>query len=169
MNNKMTFGKYEGKNFEWIFFKDAGYVEWILEHGIDRQDHFGEEQSDYFEELYQRATHLSGTCRRCKERPITRMGLTTSFKNHELLAVGFYCDECEYRGGAATGYYPPAFFVEAYTLEPGEQKMVINEVRRHYIGTDGNLTQKKMEMFFHNDENFSDCTAGFFNRLEVVA
>ena len=35
---------------------------------------------------------------------IPRMGLTTSAKTHDVLAVGFYCDECEYQGGSTTGY-----------------------------------------------------------------
>jgi hypothetical protein len=32
-----------------------------------------------------------------------------------------------------------------------------------------NLTQKKMEDFFHNDANFSDCTPGFFKGKAVAA
>jgi hypothetical protein len=48
--------------------------------------------------------------------------------------------------------------------------MVLNEIKRHYIGR-GNLSQAKMETFFYNDANFSDCTPGFFRanlREEVL-
>ena len=43
------------------------------------------------------------------------------------------------------------------------------EIRRIYIGTDGNLNQAKMEEFFHNDANFFEPTLGFFNREEAAA
>jgi hypothetical protein len=94
------------------------------------------------------------------------MGLTTH-RSGDLGAVGFYCEECEYQGGSRTGYYHPSLLVETYTLEPGEQRMIVNEIRRHYIGNDGNLTQKRMEALFHDDANFSRCTAEFFTREEV--
>jgi len=163
MSNTLSFGKHEGKTFEWLFFKQPGYARWIYKNGIHRQDHFSEEEGDHFRNLYDRASNLGGTCCRCHERPVTRMGLTTSFKHHELLAVGFYCDECEYQGGACTGYYRASFFVEAYTLEPHEQKMVVDEIQRHYICA-GNLTQKRMEEFFGDDDNFTGLISGFFEQ-----
>ena len=151
MSLTMTFGKHEGR----LFFKQPGYAQWIYENGIHRQDHFGEEEGDYFLHLYERATHLAGTCCRCHKRAVTRMGLTTSFKHGELLAVGFFCDECEHLGGASTGYHRPSFFVEAYTLKAWEQNMVQSEIVRHYI-SGGNLTQKKMEEFFADEGNFAE-------------
>jgi hypothetical protein len=96
------------------------------------------------------------------------MGLTTSVKTYDVLAVGFYCDECEYQGASVTGYYPPSFIVEAYTLSAHDQKMVLSEIRRHYMGDTGNLTQSKMEEFFANDANFSVCLPGFFKKVEVI-
>ena len=96
-----------------------------------------------------------------------QMGLTTAFKHNDLAAVGFYCDECEYLGGSRTGYYKPSLFVQAYGLEPWEQRMLTNEIRRHYIG-EGRLTQAKMEPFFHNDANFSEFTPAYFAQAVVV-
>ena len=75
--------------------------------------------------------------------------------------IGFFCDECDYIGGSATGYYTPSFFVEEFTLARGEQKRIVTYIKNRYIGTE-RLTQEKMEEFFHNDANFVDATPGFF-------
>jgi hypothetical protein len=167
MSNKLTFGKYEGKTMEWLFFNKPSYAQYIHKNKIHRQEHaFDEREGDYFAELYRRATHLGGTCCHCKEQPVTRMGLTTHFQSGDIGAVGFYCDECGYLGGSRTGYYAPSFIVEAYTLSPHDQRMVLSEIRRHYIT--GNLTQGKMKAFFSDDANFTDCTPGFFEEMEVI-
>jgi len=169
MSNKLTFGKHEGKTFEWLFLNKPAYARYIYDRGIHRQEHaFEEQEGDYFAELYRRATHLGGRCCHCKERPVVRMGLTTHFQSGAIGAVGYYCDECGYLGGSRTGYYQPSFIVEAYELSAGDQKMILSEIRRHYIPDAGNLTQSKMEAFFHEDANFSDCTPGFFQKGEVV-
>lgn len=165
MNNQVSFGKYEGQTFEWLFFKDPQYVKWMIESGIPHQEHFGEEEGAYFTELHRRASNLAGPCPRCGQ-PIARMGLTTR-RRGELSAVGFYCEDCAFQGGSCTGYHPASFFVEAYTLEKWEQRMVQSEIQRLYIPGE-RLTQKKMEEFFRNDAHFSDCTPGFF-REEVTA
>lgn len=166
MSSKLTFGKFEGKTYEWVFFNAPGYAHWLFKARIYRQEHnFDECERDAFRELYRRATSLAGTCCQCKVKPVERMGLTTHHGSGAVGAVGFYCDTCEYRGGSCTGYYAPSFIVEAYTLSPSDQRMIVNEIKRHYIGT-GNLTQKKMEAFFHEDANFSDATAGCFERME---
>lgn len=162
MSYQLSFGKHEGHTYEWMFFKAPGYAQFIYENRIYRQEHnMDEDEGRYFLELYRRATSLGGICSQCKGRPVTRMGLTTHGNGCDLGAVGFYCDECEYRGGGSTGYFTASFFVDAYDLEPGAQKRVINEIKRHYIGT-GNLTQKRMEEFFHNDTNFDGGHPGAF-------
>ena len=46
MSYTMAFGKHEGRAFEWLFFKQPAYVQWIYENGIHRQDQFGEEEGD---------------------------------------------------------------------------------------------------------------------------
>ena len=98
-NNMISFGKYEGQTFEWLFFNDPSYVEWMYNKRIHRQErHFDEEQGDEFAELFRRARQLRIPCRLCRERQATRMGM--SF--HEISAasnsIGFYCDECEHVG-----------------------------------------------------------------------
>ena len=94
------------------------------------------------------------------------MGLTTTFRHGEISAVGLYCAECGYLGGSRTGYYQPSFIVEAFNVAPQGQRMILSEIRRHYLGA-GNLTQGKMEGFFYNDVNFSACTPDFFSAMEV--
>ena len=167
MKNKLTFGKHEGKTIEWLFFNKPAYARYIYDNRIHRQEHaFDDNGCCHFAEVYRRATHLGGRCSHCKERPVTRMGLTTNLHG-EVVAVGFYCDECGYLGGSRTGYYAPSFIVNAYTVSAADQKMILNEIRRHYLGG-GNLTQSKMEAFFTNDANFAHCRPGFFKKEEVV-
>lgn len=169
MSNKLTFGKHEEKTLEWLFFNKPAYARYIHDNRIHRQEHaFDDNGCCHFAELYRRATHLGGMCCHCKERPVIRMGLTTHFQSGQIGAVGFYCDECGYLGGSRTGYYAPSFIVNAYTVSAGDQKMILSEIRRHYIGGTGNLTQGRMEAFFTNDANFSVCRQGFFNEMEVI-
>jgi hypothetical protein len=166
MNHTLSFGKHIGKTYEWLFFKAPSYTQWIYDERIYRQDYnFDEEEAAHFLELYHRASNLAGTCCQCKQRAVTRMGLTTH-RTGDLGAVGFYCDQCEYQGGSRTGYYQPSLLVEAYSLEPCEQRMIVNEIRRHYIGY-GNLTQRRMEAFFHDDANFSNRVPDYFTPEEV--
>jgi hypothetical protein len=167
MSYKFNFGKYEGKSFEWLFFNAPWYAVWMIRSGIHRQEHnMDEVEGNYFRELYRRACNLGGTCSQCLERPLTRMGLSRQCGNDCLGTVGLYCDECEYIGGSPTEYYEPSFFAE--DLPRCGQLRIVNEIRRHYIGTDGNLTQKRMEAFFHNDADFRDFTPGFFTREEAA-
>ena len=169
MSNKLTFGKHEGNTCEWIFFNAPGYARWMYDKRIYKQEHnFDEQEGAYFRELYHRATSLGGICCQCKVKPIEYMGLTTHHGSGAVSAVGLYCDTCEYRGGSCTGYYAPSFCVEAYTLSPSDQRMIVNEIKRHYIDGYGNLTQKKMETFFHQDSNFTDATPGCFERMEAI-
>jgi hypothetical protein len=163
MSNKLSFGKHEGRTFEWLFFNKPAYAQWLYDNDIHLQDErMTEQEGEYFLELYRRATNLGGICCQCKEWPVTRMGLTTHFRSHDISAVGFFCEECEYQGGSRAGFYHPSFIVAAYTVSAGDQKMILSEVRRHYLGESGRFTQSKMEEFFGNDANFSDCTPGFF-------
>lgn len=162
MNNTLSFGKHAGKTFEWLFFKEPSYAEFIYNNGIHRQSHnFSEEECEHFLELFNRASCLTGTCKWCRERPVTRMGLSYQHGSDALGHIGFFCDECDYTGGSATGYYTPSFFVEEYTLPRGEQRRLATFIKTRYIGSE-RLTQAKMEEFFHNDANFVHATPGFF-------
>jgi hypothetical protein len=167
MSYKLSFGKHEGKTFEWVFFNAPGYAEWIYDNRIHRQHHnMDEAEGDYFAELFRRASVLQGTCSVCKKRALTRMGLTFRRGADEISAVRFYCDECEYQGGSPTEYHPPSFFLEAYQLRLCEQKRITGEVKGHFIGADGNLTQKKMEAFFRTNEFFARARPYFFQAWE---
>ena len=162
MSYNLSFGKHEGRSFEWIFFKAPRYAYWIYDKGVYRQEHnMEEDEGRYFNELYRRAEHLAGNCTVCKHRPVQRMGLTNHHGTGALGAVGYYCDECEYQGGSPTGYHQPSFFMTAYDLSRCEKLRITAEIQRHYIGT-GNLTQKKMEAFFHNEANFVNGRANAF-------
>lgn len=139
--------------------------DWLYNKNIHRQEYnFSREEGDYFAELYRRESHLAGVCKQCNERPITRMGLTHLVRMNTLSQIGFYCDECGYRGGTPTGYYHPSFFIDAYNAPRCEQLMVTDKIKDHYIDRCENLTQKKMERFFATDANFVDAEAGFFEK-----
>jgi hypothetical protein len=167
MSNIITFGKHEGKTFEWLFFKAPWYAEWIYAKGIHRQRHnFSEEEEDYFDELYRRAWHLRGVCKSCNKRPFSMMGLSTHLSG-ALSHIGFFCDECEYAGGSPTGYHRPSFFVDTHNIPRCEQARIVGYIKNRYLG-DVRLTQKIMEEFFHHDANFAHATPGFFVEKTTV-
>ncbi len=96
------------------------------------------------------------------------MGLSYHNITNALGAVGFYCDVCEYIGGSRTEYLPPSFFVTAHRLSSGEQLRITGEIANQYIGPEGNLTQRKMEIYFSKDENFKYATPGFFTSVKQI-
>ena len=160
MNNILSFGDSEGKTFEWLFFNKPWYVRWLYGKGIHRQRHnFSEEEGDYFEELFTRASCLTGTCPYCKERPITYMGLSRLCTD-TLGHVDFFCDECDYTGGSKVGYYSPSFFMP-YEAPRCDQLRLPKLIKSRFIGYE-RLTQEKMEAFFHDDGHFVRATPGFF-------
>ena len=130
MSYQLSFGMHQGRTHEWLFFHTPWYADYIMRKGIHRQPHnFDEEEGDHFAELFRRASHLTGLCPRCGERPITYMGLTRLHGTGTLGHVDFYCDECEYMGGSPTGYYQPSFFLE-YDVPRCEQ-LRINQSPLH--------------------------------------
>lgn len=48
-----------------------------------------------------------------------------------------------------------------------DQKRLTSTIKEEYIGR-GNLTQKKMEAFFQDDELFWYATPGYFKEMEVA-
>jgi hypothetical protein len=167
MNNIIQFGKHDGETFEWIFFNHPHYARYINQKGMANHDYFGEEEGEYFLELYRRAKSLTGTCTQRKQRPIEYLGLTFHGDGTRLGSIGYYCQECDYLGGSPADYYPASFFAYECDLSWAEQRRIAKEVKRAYIGR-GNLTQAKMEAFFHNDANFRDCTPGFFKDMKAL-
>lgn len=165
MSYKLSFGLHKGETFEWVFFNDPGYAAFIYDNRIHRQEHnMDEEEGEYFLELYRRSGSLTGICSQCQKRPITRMGLSWQ-QGNKLGMVGHYCSECEYVGGSATAYHPSGFTIEAHRLSKVEQKRIIKEIKRVWLGVSGKPTQAAMERFFRTDANFADGTAGFFTNL----
>lgn len=160
MSNIMQFGKYEGNTFEWIIFHRPHYARFMKRKGMAEQDNFGEAEGAYFVELYRRASNITGICPQCGIRPIENLALSWHNDYKCLGAINFFCAECDYLGGSPTGYYPASFFCKQVELPWTDQRRITKEVQRLFI--DGNLTQRKMEEFFHKDANFSDCTPGFF-------
>ena len=164
MNNKITFGKHKGQTYEWLFFNDPSYVEWMYKTRVHRQQHnFDEEQGDEFAELFRRARQLRTTCRLCQERQATRMGMTF----HEISAasnsIGLYCDECEHVGNGPIIYSSPSFFSD-FSVSPHEKASMMKCIKNVFIGRHVPLTQGKMEEFFHNDANFVHATPGYFSK-----
>lgn len=168
MSNLITFGKYEGKSFEWLFFRAPWYAEWMYDNGVHLQRHnCTEAEERHFDELVRRASALKGICRWCRRRRLTRLGITS------LLAggpdhVGFYCDECFYPEQGVPFFGAPSFFVEYEDIPRPTQRRVTKYIQHRYIG-DGSLTQEKMEEFFGTDEFFVHATPGFFTKAPAVA
>jgi hypothetical protein len=170
MNNIITFGKYHGKSFEWLFFNAPWYAQWMHDNNIHRQRHnFGEEEGEYFEELYRRASHITGTCKHCGKQPITRMGLSTRYKDCSFAGVGFYCDECTATEHLTTRYIPPSFFDDEWECMRRNMHLRITKTIHHYFIGDLTLTQARMEKFFRDDGRFVNATPGFFPREYAVA
>lgn len=164
MSYNITFGKYAGQSFEWLFFNDPSYVEWMYRNRVHRQRYkFEEEEGDYFAELFCRASHLRSTCKWCNERSVTRMSLSFFDRCDINAHIGFHCDKCERAGDGPTDYVTPSFFAD-YKIPRKEQLNITTCIKNHFIGSNKNLTQKSMEDFFHNDANFVDATPGFFTQ-----
>ncbi len=154
-------GKYEGKSFEWLFFNKPQYVQWI--HTEDTKEEWIWRNPDdevYFNELYRRASHLTGVCPWCKQRMITRMCLIYEHGSGRLNSVSFDCDDCGYLGGDLEQYFVPSFF-SLDRIPKSEQMLIVDAIKHQFIGN-GRLTQKKMEEFFQTDHFFPDATPGFF-------
>ena len=57
-------------------------------------------------------------------------------------------------------YYTPSFFLEYSTTRKNQLKLTV-AIKELYIGGE-NLTQERMEQYFHTDEFFVEAEAGFF-------
>lgn len=166
MNRIMTFGEFEGKSFEWLFFNAPWYANWLHEKDIlaKRWD-YGELDRAYFRELHKRASALAGRCPYCKEREIVRKALSTV--NGSLGATTYCCKECVPITEGLVTYQDPSFFLR-YTRWPRvDQKNLTSTIKGQYLGWEGNLTQKRMEEFFRIDEFFWYATPNFFEDLEA--
>ena len=164
----LHFGEYKGRSFEWLLFNKPQYVQWI--HTEDTNGNWIWHNPDdevYFNELYRRASHLTGVCPWCKQRAFTRMCLIYEHGSDRLNSVSFDCDDCGYVGGEPVSYELPSFFT-LDKLPRCQQLWIVHAIKRSFIG-DGKLTQKKMEEFFQTDQFFPDATPGFFDEYKEQA
>ena len=154
--------KHAGKSYEWLFFHDPSYATWIIENNITNQRHnFSEEEGEHFEEIYRRASHLTGVCHWCRQRPLTQLGIR--YSNHGSPSYAdFYCRDCQGRSGCVTEASPPAIILPR-RLRDCEQARIIDAVKRQYSGDPHlKLTQHRMEEFFRRDDFFVNATPEFY-------
>lgn len=130
----LSFGKYKGKTFEWIFFNAPWYARWLQDNEIlrDRWDQTDVDKA-YFKELYRRASALSGICPHCEaDRPVARKAL--AIRDEMLGACTFCCCECEPIDETAIEYQRPSFFLERGPMARMHQRTLtarIKERKRH--------------------------------------
>jgi len=163
----LNFGQYKRKSFEWAFFYAPSYVHYIHDEDTEgRWKWHNREDEIYFNELYRRASRLTGICPFCKQRPITRMCLLYNRNWQSVSSASFDCDECGYLGGAPCEYAPPSLFPRGHALSQSEYKIIAGAIKHQFIGP-GRLTQTKMEAFFQADRFFRDATPGYFDAAGV--
>lgn len=165
MNRKLTFGEFKGRSLEWLFFNAPWYADWLHKNGVleNRWD-YDEEDRACFKELHRRASALAGVCRYCDGRQVARRALST---HQGMLGMStFCCKECKPINEGLVIYENPSFFMRPEQWTREAQKSLTSTIKQEYIGR-GNLTQKKMESFFKNDELFWYSTPGFFEEKEV--
>lgn len=166
MNRIMNFGEFKGRSFEWLFFNAPWYANWLYEKRIlETRWDYDELDRAYFRELHRRASALAGVCPYCNERAIVRKALSTS--HGSLGATTFCCKECEPITEGLVFYQDPSFFLRHTRWSKIDQKNITSTIKGQYLGWSGNLTRKRMEEFFRNDELFWYATPNFFEGEEV--
>lgn len=164
--NRIKFGEFNGRSFEWLFFNAPWYADWMHKSRVleSRWD-FDEQECTCFTELHRRASALSGVCPYCLERKVVRRALSTY--RGSLGMSTFCCEECQPINEGRVLYGPPSFFMRPEQWPRVDQKRLTSTIKQEYIGR-GNLTQKKMEAFFQDDGLFWNATPGFFKEMEVA-
>ncbi len=153
MTFKLTFGKYKGKTFEWIFFHDPSYVYWINDNDIQRK--FSFESRSRFNDLVRRASRLKipGLCPSCHERPITTMFFTYDLSGR-LGEVDFNCDQCQPYGSTVSTWRTPSFAPIQDRL--GTEILIYAIKDAYFRSSKIRMTQKRMEAFFNSPDNFEN-------------
>lgn len=170
MNRKLSFGEFEGRSFEWLFFNAPWYADWMHRNNVleGRWD-YDEEDRACFRELHRRASALAGECLYCNERKVVRRALAVyngGLGRTTLGASAFCCEECKPIDERSIIYDKPSFFMRPQQWARVDQKNLTSTIKAEYIGR-GNLTQRKMEEFFQTDEWFRNATPNFFTETEV--
>ena len=168
MNRIITFGRFEGRSFEWLFFNAPWYAHWLYwNRAIESRNDMDDEDKAVFEELCLRSIRMAGKCTKCKERPMVRMELGNLLGTTGVGRVGLFCDECYDEWCEISFMLPPSFFTVQHEVPRCAQKTVTQTFKDIYIGREGNLTQKRMEDFFRTDKFFHYATPNFFEDLEA--
>ena len=168
MHYTLNFGKYKGKTFEWVFFNDSSYAKWLYSKGILRTRHdYDFEEEEYFNELYSRASHLTGICRYCDgNRTVTRKALSLCGKDSIACLC---CDDCVPLEGQYIYYEEPMLFI-ADILPTKLQAPIARKLLANYLDTPlKKVTQATMEKFFREDRFFVNAEADFFINVEIKA
>ncbi len=156
MDTKLYFGKRKGKTLEWLFFNDPGYMGWMIKEGV-AQD-FSPKLRERFETLVQRASHLKlpGSCNSCHKMPITKMALNKHFQGG-VSHVDFLCDSCKPTESKFYDSSNPTLLIVGIVkgYDKLSQKIVLDHIKRAYFSsTSHRLTQKRLESFFDDPNNF---------------
>lgn len=170
-NNIINFGKkHRGKSYEWLFFNDGNYAQWLWNDRIYDNDRcFTPQESAHFVELMKRATHLGGKCERCGCSQVVRRVLRWSRHSGQFMDASFLCDseECEWAVQDAQTDSEPSMFAPQEFSKTAAKK-IVKDVKTHYIRSK-RIGEKELREFFHNDANFSRFTPHFFGNNLVLA
>lgn len=163
---KVHFGEFKGRLFEWLFFSAPWYADWLHKNKVleGRWD-YDEEDRVCFRELHRRASALRGEFPYCNERKVVRRALAVHSGGSGVST--FCCGECIPITEGMVRYEPPSFFMRPDQWSRVDQKRLTSTIKEEYIGP-GNLTQKKMEAFFKDDDLFWKATPRYFREGEVL-
>lgn len=164
MNHHLTFGKYLGRSFEWVFFHDPKYAQWLHEQNVlsERQDYSVQDKA-YFKELYRRADGLKGRCCKCRQ-PAVRMeiGALVGLQCERIL--GMYWGECKDESCVTSCLVRISFFATPMDSPKKLTRVVMRMLKCMCFGP-GYLRQDRIERFFRQDANFTNATLGFFDAI----
>ncbi len=157
MDTKLYFGKRKGKTLEWLFFNDPGYVGWMIREKVSND--FSPKLRERFEMLVQRASHLKlpGTCSNCHKMSITKMALNWHIQGG-VSHVDLLCDSCKPFESRFYDAFNPTLLIVG--LVKGSDKLsqtiILDHIKRAYFtSTSHRLTQKRLEEFFDDPNNFA--------------
>lgn len=155
----MTFGVHIGKTFEWVIIHDPDYIVWMKKVGAD-EVHLKGAELDKFNRLEAKARRMKvrKLCDLCKKNLATQMAIISD-GNKRLLAVKFICPRADHKmpEGALVG---PVSLLAWNRFKNGDKKgaaRVVREISSALMGDNLlDATQKELELFFANDDNFTE-------------
>lgn len=147
------FGQHEDLSVESLFFRDPGYVDWMVAKGVSPGGVLARHR---FRELLRRAGHLKVPCGcSCGER-VERMCLTASVRGR-LARVDFVRSRCALHRGPRTVVRTPGF-MGSTTFHPYDKaagRILVGAIKCAYFGDSSErMTQRKLERFFDDAGSF---------------